>query len=207
MFSAGIILLENIGFAQSFRCEMKIICKEKFLKEIDDFILKIKEGAVFVYPTDTIYGIGCDARNEKAVSRIREIKGRERKPFSVLAPDEKWILDNCVVDERMKKWLKKLPGAYTLILKLKSECVACSVNLGCGTLGVRIPKHWFSDAVSFMEFPIVTTSANKSGCRYMTSLEDADKSILEAVDFVIYEGEKKGKPSEIIGLNGGVLKR
>ncbi|GAG45638.1 unnamed protein product, partial [marine sediment metagenome] len=73
-------------------------------KEIE--IRKLRN-SVFIYPTDTIYGIGCNALNSKLVKRIRRIKKRDNKPFSVIAPSKKWIYDNCEVD---RKILKKLPG-------------------------------------------------------------------------------------------------
>tara|TARA_Y100000034_G_C6812031_1_gene364973 strand:- start:354 stop:851 length:498 start_codon:yes stop_codon:yes gene_type:complete len=165
---------------------MKIYNKEEFNKNKEELLTKIKEGNIFIYPTDTIYGIGCDARNFEAVKRIRELKNRDEKPFSVIAPSKEWIIDNCE-----EKNLDKLPGPYTLILKLKNkECVASNVS-GLDTLGVRIPDHWFK-----VDIPIVTTSVNKSDKNNMTSLEDLDKDI--KVDFIIYEGEKKGKSSKII---------
>ena len=78
-----------------------------------------------------------------------------------------------------------------MLVKLKNkECVASNVS-GLDTLGVRIPDHWFK-----VDIPIVTTSVNKSDKNNMTSLEDLDKDI--KVDFIIYEGEKKGKSSKII---------
>ena len=165
---------------------MKIYNKEEFNENKEEILTKIKGGNIFIYPTDTIYGIGCDARNFNAVKRIRELKNRDEKPFSVIAPSKEWIINNCE-----EKNLNKLPGPYTLILKLKNkECVASNVS-GLNTLGVRIPDHWFK-----VDIPIVTTSVNKSDKTNMTSLEDLDKDI--KVDFIIYEGEKKGKSSRII---------
>ena len=164
---------------------MKIYNKEEFNKNKEKILIKIKEGAVFIYPTDTIYGIGCDATNFNAVKRIREIKDRYEKPFSVIAPSKEWIVKNCE-----SKNLDKLLGPYTLILKLKNkECVASNVCLD--TIGVRIPNHWFN-----LDIPIITTSVNKAGEKNMTCLKDLDKGV--EVDFIIYEGEKKGKSSEII---------
>ena len=97
--------------------------------------------------------------------------------------------------------IDKLPGPYTLILRLKNKsAVAAAVNLGSETLGIRIPKHWISEAVAELGFPVVSTSANLTGEPYMTSTEDLDDSIRQKVDFIIYEGEKQGKPSTIVKL-------
>lgn len=168
--------------------------REKILKQIEN-------GAVFIYPTDTIYGIGCDATNGEAVERIRKIKQREEMPFSVIAPSKKWIYDNCEVGSGAVKWINKLPGPYTLIFKLTNkEAVSKHVNCGWDTLGVRIPKHWCSEVAAELNLPIVSTSANISKEPFMTSIDDLDQRI--KVDFILYEGEKKGKPSTIINLAG-----
>ena len=99
------------------------------------------------------------------------------------------------------KWIEKLPGPYTLILKVRNNAVAKEVNLNLSTLGIRIPDHWFSSFVSKLEVPVVTTSANKASDDFMTSLDDLDMDIKSSVDFIIYEGKKKGKPSKIIDLS------
>ena len=78
--------------------------------------------------------------------------------------------------------------------------VAMAVNLGSGTLGVRMPKHWMADVVSELGFPVVSTSANLTGEPYMTSLDDLDEQVKQKVDFVIYEGEKRGRPSTVVKL-------
>jgi L-threonylcarbamoyladenylate synthase len=162
--------------------------------EITEEILgKIRNGAVFISPTDTIYGLSCDARNGESVSRLRKLKGRDDKPLSIWVPSKQWIQDNCDASN-----LDKLPGPYTLILPLLTASVASEVNPGLNTIGVRIPDHWFSKIVEKLGFPLVTTSVNKVGKEHMTSLENGDKEILDAVDFVIYEGEKSGEPSTII---------
>ena len=83
---------------------------------------------------------------------------------------------------------------------MKNQCVAENVAPGKDTLGIRIPDHWFSNFVAEINMPIVTTSANKSNEDFMTSLDDLDSEIKSKVDFIVYEGEKKGKPSRIIDL-------
>ncbi|MCK4634945.1 MAG: threonylcarbamoyl-AMP synthase [Candidatus Aenigmarchaeota archaeon] len=169
---------------------------------------KIKEliiqDSVFIYPTDTIYGLGCDATNSEAVQRIRVIKQREEKPFSVIAPSKQWILDNCVVKQDD---LTCLPGPYTLIVKINQKCVVDNVNLCLDTLGVRIPKHWFSQVVEELRIPVVTTSANISGQKFMTSIDNLDVRIKKAVDFIVYDGVLDGNPSKIIDLTKGKVSR
>ena len=179
---------------------MRILNFDEFKLEKDSIIQSIMDGAVFIYPTDTIYGIGCNAQIQGSVKKIRELKLRATNPFSVIAPSIEWINENCIVAKESEEWLGKLPGPYTLILKLKSSCVAKEVNPGLKTLGIRIPKHWISKVASEADVPIVTTSVNRSSEDYMTSLDDIDYTIMGSVDFILYEGRKDGKPSKIIDL-------
>lgn len=187
---------------------MTIVHKHHFLKNKKQYFALIKKGRAFIYPTDTIYGIGCDATNTKAVKHVHKIKQREKKQFSVIAPSKQWILENCIVNESTKKWLKKLPGKYTLLLHLKNKkAVSRFVHLGDYTVGVRIPKHWIAKCVADYGKPIVTTSVNISGMKYMTSLHDLHETIRKQVAFILYEGPKKTHPSTIIDLNGKIKKR
>ena len=183
---------------------MQVLSKEEVSAKAGEIKEAILDGAVFIHPTDTIYGLGCDATNKEAVGRIREIKSRFKRPFSVIAPSKEWIKENCEITKEAEEWIEKLPGPYTLILKLKNKsAVSENANMGMGTLGVRIPAHWISHAASAMGVPIITTSANKVDEDYMTTLEDLDPSIKKKVDFIIYEGEKKGRPSKLVNLADG----
>ncbi len=178
---------------------MGMVTVDEFNLNREKFLDKIKQGAVFVHPTDTIYGLGCNALDRKAVKKIRTIKQRDDAPFSVIVPSKKWVYDNCEVKAEAVKWIEKLPGPYTLILKLTDKkAIPKDVNCGLGTIGIRIPKHWFSSVASDLNIPIISTSANIAGEQPMTSIDDLDERI--RVDFILYEGEKKGKPSTLIDL-------
>lgn len=183
---------------------MRILNFDELRMEKPSIIDVVVKGAVFIYPTDTIYGIGCNAQLSNAVKKIRLLKSRATSPFSVIAPSVDWIHENCIVMEDGKSWLDKLPGPYTLIFELKNDCVAKEVNPGLKTLGVRIPNHWIRKLVAEADVPIVTTSVNKSHEDYMTSLEDLDASIKGGVDFMLYEGRRDGTPSKIVDLTENV---
>lgn len=181
---------------------MKILNIDEFKQHAQDLAQFIKEGAIFIYPTDTIYGIGCNAEDEHAVGVLRSIKFRYKRPFSVIAPNKEWIKNNCEVPEKGEEWLTKLPGAYTLILKLKNKkCIAPGVTQDVDTLGVRIPDHWISDFVSEIGIPIVTTSVNLTGENFANSIDAIDLKIKNKVDFAIDEGEKQGRPSTLVHLD------
>ena len=186
---------------------MRVIDREEFFHNQDEMIRHMKTGSVFVYPTDTVYGIGCNAMVDSAVKRIREIKNKFSRPFSVIAPSVEWIQENFVMTPETEEWLEKLPGPYTLILNIKTEGIVSEhVNNGLSTVGVRIPDHWISKAVSAIGYPIITTSANHVGEDYMTSIDDMDPGIKSKVDFIIYEGEKHGRASRIVHLEGQEVK-
>jgi len=166
---------------------------------------KILAGGIFIYPTDTLYGIGCDASNQQAVEKIREIKGRDSKPFSVIAPSFDWIEEHLIIDNDLD--LKKyLPGAYTIILKKKDTKFLSWVS-PTDSLGVRIPNNNFCFQLQKLNIPIITTSVNFSGQASSLSLEEIPKEIKDKVDFIIESKETlSGKPSSLI-INGKVLER
>ncbi len=180
---------------------MRTIEKEEIKKYRTEILSMLSKGDVFIYPTDTIYGIGCDATNDEAVKKVREIKERPTKPFSVIAPSKEWIREHCEVTEKEEPWLRKLPGPYTLILNLKKQNnVSKMVNPGFDSIGVRMPDHWILDLVEEFGKPIITPSANVSGGEFMTSNDDMDPRLKSMTNVLLYEGEKKGQPSTIVNL-------
>ncbi len=178
------------------------IDKDYVLNHKSKIIKEILNGKVFVYPTDTIYGLGCNALNKSSVKKIRKIKRRETKPFSIIAPSMSWIMENCDVGDETEKYLKKLPGPYTLFLRLKKSVkILKEINPSeDGTIGVRIPKHWFTKIISEAGVPFVTTSVNVSGASFMTNLQDLDETIKNNVGYIIYDGEINSQPSQKIDL-------
>ncbi len=180
---------------------MEVLTKTELKLKYREILAKIKDGAIFIHPTDTIYGLSCNAENKETVSKLREIKNRPTNPFSVWAPSKEWIKNACKISKENEKWLEELPGPYTLITNLKNKkAITPDVNVSMDTLGVRIPDHWFSQVVRDLDFPLVTTSVNKAGNQFMVSLDTLDPEIEKNVSFIIYEGEKKARPSKIVDL-------
>lgn len=180
---------------------MRIIKRDNIEMELPKILDEIQDGVVFIHPTDTIYGLGCDATNQEAVAKINELKGRNQKPFSIWVPSLDWVYQNCVVNADAERWLEKLPGPYTLILTLKNkDAIASNVNFELETIGIRYPNHWFGEIVKEYGNPIVTTSANKAGEHFTTKLEDLDPDIEKEVEFIVYEGEKKARPSRVVNV-------
>jgi tRNA threonylcarbamoyl adenosine modification protein (Sua5/YciO/YrdC/YwlC family) len=178
---------------------MRVITKQDYTDQKPLILSQIKAGAIVIHPTDTIYGIGCNALINNSVKRIRDLKDRPEQPFSLIAPSINWIRANCVVTDEAEEWLKKLPGPYTLVLPLKDEGFFSSeISYGKKTLGIRYPNHWIKDLVEDLGYPLVTTSVNKKGHQFMTCVENLDPDIEKGVDIVIHDGELVGSPSQII---------
>ncbi len=179
----------------------RLITKE-YIEQNPEILEKLKT-SIFVYPTDTIYGIGCDATNEKLVARVREIKQRESVPFSVIVPNKNILKEHCELSEEANNWLEKLPGPYTLILPLKKSFVASNVSHDGKTIGVRMLNNWFQEIVEKLGVPIITTSVNFHGKPFMTSIKNIDNDIKKQVDIIIDDGELNGRPSRLVDLLGG----
>jgi L-threonylcarbamoyladenylate synthase len=176
----------------------QIITKE-YIEQNPEIIERIKT-SIFVYPTDTIYGIGCDARNEELVARIREIKKRNDVPFSIITPSKDLIRAHCEMTPEIEQGLEKLPGPYTLILPVKKPFVAKNVSFDGKSIGVRMIDSWFQEIVTRFNFPVITTSVNVHRKPHMTSVKDIDKDIKKEVDFIIDDGEHFKRPSQLINF-------
>jgi len=175
--------------------------------EIDasDIINRMKAGEIIIYPTDTVYGIGCNASKPGSVSLIREIKKRDaNKPLSVIAPSKKWIYDHFEINK--KSYIQTLPGPFTFVLNMKKRAVARNVNPGSETLGVRIPYHAFTRLVQRANIPFITTSVNLSGQKPVREIREIPRSILKRVDIVIDGGFLPNYPSTIIDLTGEIAR-
>lgn len=186
---------------------MEIFTQRELKLRYEEIMASIERGAIFIYPTDTIYGIGCNALNETSVKKIHRLKRRTDKPFSIIVPSLEWIKQHCYITKKEAAELERLPGPYTLIVTLKDNAIAPSVTLGKKTIGIRYPDHWITEMVQKLNIPIVTTSANKTGERFMTSLENLDKDVEKGVDFILYEGFREGRPSVIIDLVCDTVKK
>jgi tRNA threonylcarbamoyl adenosine modification protein (Sua5/YciO/YrdC/YwlC family) len=180
---------------------MKIYTKDEYELHKKRLAQDIQRGSIFIYPTDTIYGIGCNALDRDAVHKLRTIKDNHDRAFSIIVPSKGWILENCDVFGSGLEWIDRLPGPYTLIFNLTNKrAVARNVFMEDDTLGVRIPDHWCVELARLAKVPIITTSANRSGDDFMTSQETLNPEVSAHIDFMIDEGEIDGRPSTIVHL-------
>lgn len=180
--------------------------KYKFDLAISEAVQCLKEGKIIVYPTDTIYGLGCDALNEKAVRKIFAIKKRDKnKPVSVIVKDIDSIKKIAFLDNKTKSVAEKLlPGPYTLIFPGPKN-IPEIITGGKNSIGIRIPNNKIcQEIVKTFTNPIVTTSVNLSGEESLNDpfkIVDHFKSKDLVPDLVLNCGKiKKAQPSIIVDL-------
>jgi tRNA threonylcarbamoyl adenosine modification protein (Sua5/YciO/YrdC/YwlC family) len=158
----------------------------------------LKNGGVIVYPTDTLYGFGCDAKNESAIEKINTIKGR-KAPMSVLAPNievaAKWMN---ISKHDKNNVLGKLGGPTTIIVPVNVGITSPSITGDKQTLGVRIPDHKFCQKLSeAYPNPITTTSVNRTRQEPLTNPEKILSEFSREIDLIIEDGIIEGSGSTI----------
>ncbi|WP_407378896.1 L-threonylcarbamoyladenylate synthase [Methanobrevibacter sp.] len=155
---------------------------------INEAIDVLANGGVVMYPTDTVYGLGADIFNNKAVRRVFKIKQRSLlKPLSILVSNTDAIDLVSKISIYQKNTIEKyLPGPYTFILK-KSTIVPRVVTSGLTHVGVRVPNNQIACKLATL-FPITTTSANLSNEEVLSTPEDILDQLGCDVDLVIDVG-------------------
>jgi len=162
----------------------------------------LKQGGVIAYPTDTIYGIGCDIFNRKGVKKIYQIKQRDpRKPFSFICADLSEVANYAQVSNFAFKIMKRyLPGPYTFVLEA-SRVVPELLTTRQKTVGIRIPQNQIAlGIVQELGHPLVTTSANTSGAEVHQDPAEIDLALGKMLDLVVDGGLLSGEPSTVISL-------
>lgn len=162
----------------------------------------LRQGGVIAYPTDTVYGIGCDIFNRKGVKKIYQIKQRDpRKPFSFICSDLSEAANYAHVSNFAFKLMKRhLPGPYTFVLEA-TRVVPDLLTTRQKTVGIRIPAHPIPLAiVRELGHPLVTTSANLSGSDTIEDPDDIFDRMGRLLDCVIDGGILTGEPSTVISL-------
>lgn len=181
------------------------------MKQEDDIkkaVEVMRNGGVILYPTDTVWGIGCDATNEEAVAKVYKIKRRNDSKALVCLVDS---------DNRLQRYVRNVPEvAWQLIdavVKPTTLILDGAVNLAPnliaedGSIGIRITKEPFSQELCYrFQKAIVSTSANISGEPTAQNYGDISEEILSAVDYVCFarrQEHKPHQPSTIIKIGEG----
>jgi len=174
-------------------------------RQIRQIAEKLRSGAVICYPTDTVYGIGCDIFNQKAIKRIFQIKKRPKhKPFSFMCSSLKNVNDYGHVSNMAYRIMKKaLPGAFTFVLSA-SKLVPKIMITKQKTVGIRVPDNNIClDLIEELGNPILTTSAilDKEGDPLSEAYE-FDELLGNMIDLVIDGGMVFPDPSTIVSFTG-----
>ena len=170
---------------------------------IDEARSALKKGKIIVYPTDTVWGIGCNPFDQESVNNLFKVKGKKENGVSILVNNVNLIYEYCIVNKEQKDIIEKLfPGPVTAILKSKVE-FAEGVTRN-GNIAIRIPKNNTSISLA-KKNPIITTSANIHGENIAKDLNEAKKIFGNSCIYL--DGEKPdGVESTIIDLTNGTAK-
>ena len=180
-------------------------------KNIQQVVECLKDGGVIIYPTDTVYGLGCDIFKQKAVEKIARIKELNIKKhnFSFICSDLSHLSDfTKPIDRSIYKLMKKaLPGAFTFILNANNTIPKLFKNKR-KTVGIRVPNHHITrNIVELLGNPILTTSIhdNDSIVEYSTYPELIYEKYKKQVDIVIDGGCGNLVPSTIVDCSKGEI--
>jgi len=171
---------------------------------INKAIKVLKEGGVIIYPTDTVYGIGCDIFNKEALERVKQIKSNpDIKLLSFICPNLKDIAKYVRVSDYAYKTMKRLlPGPYTFILPAAKN-VPKKLWSKRKTVGIRIPNHPVAlKIVQGLGNPIVSTSTTTRKGELLVDPHEIRLVFDFQVDLMLASGNLSGKPSSVIDLSG-----
>lgn len=174
--------------------------------ELEKALTVLKRGGIILYPTDTIWGIGCDATNAEAIDKIFALKNRkESKSMICLVSDFKMLQQYVEEIPEVAYDILKYATNPTTIIYDRPLRVAENVIANDNTLGIRVVRDPFcSKLIKKLKRPIVSTSANISTAATPKNFEEISKAILEGVDYIVnLPLQNKGtKPSSIIKIGG-----
>lgn len=168
----------------------------------------LKNGGVILYPTDTIWGIGCDATKPEAVQRIYKIKKREDSKSMLVLMENPALLERYVDDVPEVAWdLVEVSTTPLTVIYLKAKNLADNLIAADGSVGIRFTKEKFTaQLLQRLRKPLVSTSANISGETAPAIFDEISDEIKDAVDFIVeyrQDDISVAKPSSIIKLGSG----
>ncbi|MFI3306772.1 MAG: L-threonylcarbamoyladenylate synthase [Rikenellaceae bacterium] len=170
---------------------------------VEEAVSILRSGGIILYPTDTVWGVGCDATNEAAVAKIYELKQSENKRAMIVL---------CNTLDMAARYIQRPPMIAFEVMEVSTKPLTAILPGGAGvaanlipeegTLAIRVPDHEFcQDLIRRLGRPIVSTSANLSGEETPRRLAEVEKEIVEGVDYIIpprFEGNATRRASSII---------
>lgn len=185
---------------------------EDFYDDIKKALEVLRKGGVILYPTDTIWGIGCDASNANAVKKVYDLKQREDSKSMLVLLENPNMIVSYVENVPDVAWdIIELSEKPTTIIFDRAKNIATNLIANDGSIGIRITKEAFTQSlIQKLRKPLVSTSANISGQASPKSFDEISNDIISKVDYVVnYRQNDKttAQPSSIIKLGtGGLVK-
>jgi tRNA threonylcarbamoyl adenosine modification protein (Sua5/YciO/YrdC/YwlC family) len=161
----------------------------------------LEAGDVIAYPTDTVYGLGCDLMNKRSVDRLYQIKGMDKShPLAFICPDLSEISKYAIVDNQIYRVLRRfLPGPYCFILEATRE-VPRLVQTKRKTIGIRIPNHEVTRAVvAMLGRPLISTTAQRTGSEPHVDAREIDDDF-KGLGLVLDAGAGGVIPTTVVDL-------
>jgi len=179
-----------------------------FTEDLLKAVEVLRSGGVILYPTDTIWGIGCDATNPSAVERIYEIKQRKDTRSMLVLMENQNLLNSYVAEVPEVAWeLIEVADAPLTIIYPKAKNLANNLLASDGSIGIRITNEAFTQQlIQRFRKPVVSTSANISGLKPPQNFVEISDEIKKSVDFIVnfrQDDLSKSNPSSIIKLGVG----
>lgn len=175
--------------------------------EMKNIVAELTAGRLIVYPTDTVYGLGCDPFDETAVKRAYMVKRRPfDMPMSIVVKDLQMMEELAVLDDSARKLVQKfMPGPLTLIVT-KRPAVPDILTASIPEIGIRIPDHPVALRIIEEFGPIITTSANVHSHKSPRTCQDAIDDLGPTVSIYLDAGPAPiGRPSTIVQISEGEI--
>lgn len=171
-------------------------------------IKNLNDGNLVIIPTDTVYGISCDALNRDAVNKVFIAKKREQKPLLILVSNidmlKKYVKQ---INELEQKLLDRFtPGMLTILFE-KNDNVLDEITCSSNYIGIRIPDNKFLlDIINELGRPIVSTSANISGEEVITSVDKINEDLKKHISYIYDDGVKTNISSTLVKVENNKIK-
>jgi tRNA threonylcarbamoyl adenosine modification protein (Sua5/YciO/YrdC/YwlC family) len=175
-------------------------------RKIKRIVEILEKGGVIAYPTDTVYGLGCDLMNKQAIELLYQIKGMQRdKNLAFICPDLADISKYAIVENATYRVLRRLlPGPYCFVLQATRD-VPKMVQMNKKTVGIRVPAHPVAQAiVRELGRPIISTTAARPGEDPMVDPWEI-KEMFSALEIVVDAGPGGIIPSTVVDLSSGEI--
>ena len=175
---------------------------------MNDLIKNIEDGNLVIVPTDTVYGISCDATNKDAINKVFIAKQREQKPLIVMVSNMDMLNRYIKPLNDLEKQLidKYWPNTLTILFK-KNDNLLDEITCGSEYVGIRMPNNkLLLDLMNKINKPIISTSANISGSSVITNTSLIEPELKEYISYVYDDGEKTNIASTLVKVEDGRIK-